>query len=100
MDGLWSTFNKSLSKKARSHRSKFLPDDEFTCAVLARVARQSVENPDTGLPVGAVVTVIQVSPPQVSNNFVWKRINRPYLTAVVLMGDVEQTCNLESLEPV
>ena len=53
-----------------------------------------------GLMVGTVVTVIQVSPPQVSDDFVWKRMKRPYLSAVVLVGETERTCNLESLEPV
>ena len=100
MDGLWASFSKKFVKHARSHRAKFLPDDEFTCNTLAKISKFAVESPETGILVNSVVTVVQVGPPQISDNVVWKRMKRPYINAVVLVNGQERTCNLESLEPV
>ena len=101
MDGLWAPFNKTFSKKLREHRSKFLPDDEFTCSTLAKVARLAVDSPDTGIPINSVVEVVQVDPPQMSDDFMWRRMNRPYISALcVLEGGDKRTCNLESLDPI
>ena len=99
MDGLWSTFNKKFVKELRQHRAKFLPDDEFNCNTLAKVVKPAVEG--EGLPVKTVVTVVQVSPPQESKDFVWRRMRRPYVSAKVILGDgTERPCNLESLKPL
>jgi len=100
MDGLWSTFSKKFVKYARAHRAKFLPDDEFTCNTLAKVSKLAVESPETGIPVNSVVIVVQVGPPQISDDVMWKRMKRPYVNAVVLVNGEERTCNLESLEPI
>ena len=101
MDGLWAPFNKSFVKKLRAHRAKFLPDDEFTCNTLAKVARLAVDSPETGIPMNSVVTVVQVDPPQMSEDFMWRRINRPYVSALCLLnGGEHRTCNIESLDPI
>ena len=100
MDGLWSPFSKKFINHARAHRAKFLPDDEFTCNTLAKVSRMAVDSPETGLPVNSVVNVVQVGPPQISDDVIWKRMKRPYVNAVVLVNGQERTCNLESLDPI
>jgi hypothetical protein len=98
---LWRPFKRALAVKARAHRGRFVPDDEFTCSppVLARVKRHAVEV-ENELPVRSVVEVIQVGPPQVSSNFMWRKVGRPYIDAVVLVDGEKRHCNLESLEPV
>jgi hypothetical protein len=100
MDGIWAPFSKKFTKYARAHRAKFLPDDEFTCNTLARVARWAVDCPETGIPMNSVVTVVQVGPPQISDDIIWRRMKRPYINAVVLVNGEERTCNLESLDPI
>lgn len=98
MNGLWSPFNKKFAKEMRAHRAKFLPDDSFECNVLAKVVRHPVDG--IGIPVGQVVEVIQVSPPQISDDPVWRRMKRPYLNAIVEVNGTVTSCNLESLLPV
>jgi chemosensory pili system protein ChpA (sensor histidine kinase/response regulator) len=49
----------------------------------------------------SVVTVVQVDPPQMSEDFMWRRINRPYVSALCLLnGGEHRTCNIESLDPI
>lgn len=100
IDSLWAPFNKKMAKTLRMHRSKFLPEDEFNCDVLAKVVRPAIEDPEVGIPVGVVVNVIQVGPPQVSSQPIWRTMKRPYVDALVEDGDRERHCNLESLEPI
>lgn len=98
VDELWRPFNRKFAKDLRAHRAKFLPDDEFTCDTLAKVVQQSVEG--DGLPLRTVVRVVRVDPPRQSEDLSWRHMRRPYVSATILVDDVERTCNLESLEPV
>lgn len=94
-DPLWDMFNKKYGKIARAHRLKFVADDEFNCNVVSVVKRG-----EGLLPIGTVVTVTEVYPPQQSNEFTWRRMRRPYIPCKVVAEDHTQMCNLESLEPV
>ena len=98
VDELWSFFNRKYAKQLRAHRAKFLPDDKFQCNVLAKVVQCAVEG--EGLPVKTVVEVVRVDPPRQSEDMSWRRMRRPYVSAIIRVDGVERSCNLESLEPV
>jgi hypothetical protein len=100
INGLWAPFNRKFSSALRTLRRRFVPDDEFTCnpPVVAKVTREAVEG--GGIPVKSTVQVVQVGPPQISKDYIWRRVRRPYVSATVIYRGEQRQCNLESLKPV